>query len=268
MVLGTTVAFVGSGTMGEAIIKAVLAGELAPHQVIAADIRPERGEELAARYGIRVTTDNVAAVREAGVVVLAVKPQVLSNVLADLRGHVPAGALVLSIVAGARLDTLIEGLDHKAVVRSMPNTPAQIGMGMTVWTAAPAVTAAQRSQAKAILKAMGEEVYVHDEKYLDMATAVSGSGPAYFFLILEAMVDAAVRLGFARPIARQLVLQTALGSVLFARDSGKHLAELRNMVTSPGGTTAEALHEMERGALRATISEAITAAYNKSRSLA
>ncbi len=269
MSLTGTIALVGSGTMGEAIIKAILdKGLVSPRQVTAADIRPERGRELAKRYGIHTTTDNVIAVREADIVVLAVKPQVLASVLSDLQGHIRAGALVISIVAGAQIETLTKGLGHQAVIRSMPNTPAQIGVGMTVWTATPAVTAGQKAQAEEILRAMGEAIYVHEEKYLDMATAVSGSGPAYFFLILEAMVDAAVRLGFARPVARQLVIQTALGSVLFARASDKHLAELRNMVTSPGGTTAEALHEMEKGALRAVINEAIAAAHARSRSLA
>ena len=149
----------------------------------------------------------------------------------------------------------------------MPNTPAQIGQGITVWTAAKAVSDRQLEMARQILGALGEEIFLEDEYYLDMATALSGTGPAYVFLFMEAMVDAAVRLGFSRSGGRQLVLQTVLGSVLFAR-SDKHLAELRNMVTSPGGTTAEALHELEEGSLRAVISRAIWAAYRKSTHLA
>lgn len=263
-----TIAFVGSGTMGEAIIKAVLDRELvAPQQIVASDIRTERGQELAARYDILTTADNVAAVSQADVVVLSVKPQVLTLVLNGLKGQVPRPAVVLSIASGARIPMLSEGLEHTAIVRSMPNTPAQVGAGMTVWTASEGVTEEQHRQVRAILRAMGEEIYVREEAKLDAATAVSGSGPAYVFLFMEAMVDAAVRLGFSRPVAKQLVLQTVLGSVLFAR-SDKHLAELRNMVTSPGGTTAEALHELEEGSLRAVISRAIWAAYRKSTRLA
>jgi pyrroline-5-carboxylate reductase len=260
--------FVGGGNMGEAMVKVVLDKGLAlPGQVIVSDIREERRQELAERYGVRVTADSASAAGEADVVVLAVKPQVLPAVLEELRSKIPPAAVVLSIVAGARLAVLVQGLEHAAVVRAMPNTPAQIGQGMAVWTSTPQTTAAQCDQAQAILDAMGEAIHVHDEKQLDMATAVSGSGPAYVFLIMEAMVDAAVRLGFAHPVARQLVLQTVLGSAMFARESGMHLAELRNMVTSPGGTTAEALHQMEKGALRAVIGDGIRAAYEKSQAL-
>jgi pyrroline-5-carboxylate reductase len=262
------IAFVGSGAMGEAIIRVSLEQQLfAPQQVVASDIRPQRCQELADRYGIGVTADNVEGVREASIVVLSVKPQVLPAVLDGLRGSVPQNAVVLSIVAGARIASLTEGLQHTAVIRSMPNTPAQIGMGMTVWTASADTSDEQRNQVRTLLQAMGEEIYLQDESKLDTATAVSGSGPAYVFLFMEAMLDAAVRLGFARPVARQLVLQTVLGSASFAK-SGKHLAELRNMVTSPGGTTAEALHQFERGSLRAVVSEAIEAAYQKSKDLA
>jgi len=264
-----TVAFVGSGTMGEAIIKAVLNKELVtPEQIIASDIRPDRGTELAARYGVRVTTNNVVAAGQGDVVILAVKPQVLPIMLDELKNKISPTALVLSIVAGARIATLVKGLEHEAVVRSMPNTPAQIGEGMVVWTAVDAVSEKQREQATAILQSMGQAIYVHEEKQLDMATAVNGSGPAYVFLFMEAMIDAAVRLGFSWAVARQLVLQTVLGSVLYARQTDVHLAELRNQVTTPAGTTAEALHQLEKGALRVVVNEAIQAAYQQSRRLA
>jgi pyrroline-5-carboxylate reductase len=215
-----------------------------------------------------VTTNNVTAVSESDIVILAVKPQVLPIILDELKGKIPPTALVLSIVAGARIATLVSGLEHEAIVRSMPNTPAQIGEGMVVWTAVDAVSEKQRKQATAILQSMGLAIYVHEEKQLDMATAVNGSGPAYVFLFMEAMIDAAVRLGFSWPVARQLVLQTVLGSVLYARQTDVHLAELRNQVTTPAGTTAEALHELEKGALRVVINEAIQAAYQQSRRLA
>jgi len=265
---GLRLAFVGSGTMAEAMIQALLrAGEVTPEQIVASGPRIERGEELQTRYGVRVTTDNVTAASEADIVVLAVKPQVLLPVLAELRGHVQPAALVFSIVAGMPIATICAGLDHTAVVRTMPNTPAQIGEGMTVWTAAPAVTEPQRAQAQTILQTMGLEMYVTHEDALNMATAVSGTGPTYVFLLMEALVDAAVHLGFSRRQARLLVVQTVLGSVKFAQRSDLHLAQLRNMVTSPGGTSAEAIYQLEKGGMRTILSKAIWAAYKKSRLL-
>jgi pyrroline-5-carboxylate reductase len=188
-------------------------------------------------------------------------------VLAELCGHVQPAALVFSIVAGMPIATICAGLDHTAVVRTMPNTPAQIGEGMTVWTAAPAVTEPQCAQAQAILQTMGLEMYVTHEDALNMATAVSGTGPTYVFLLMEALVDAAVHLGFSRRQARLLVVQTVLGSVKFAQRSDLHLAQLRNMVTSPGGTSAEAIYQLEKGGMRTILSKAIWAAYKKSRLL-
>ena len=269
MLENVTAAFVGSGTMAEAMIKVMLDRKLiSPPAIIASGPRLERGEALAARYGVRGTTDNVAAASAADIVVLSVKPQVMPSVLAELRNKILPHAVVLSIVAGVPVATLNRGLNHRAVVRAMPNTPAQIGEGMTVWIASAEVSEAQRKQVEAILQAMGQEVYVDEEIQLDMATAVSGTGPTYVFLVMEAMIDAAVHLGFSRRVAKQLVLQTMRGSVLFAARSDKHLAELRNMVTSPGGTSADAVYQLEKGSLRTVLSKAIWAAYQKSRLLA
>jgi pyrroline-5-carboxylate reductase len=265
---GTKIAFIGSGTMGEAIIHALVnVGKVVPEHIVASDILVKRGEELQARHGVRATTDNIVAASEADIVVLSVKPQVLPSVMTGLCGHIPPKALVFSIVAGMPIATISTGLDHAAVVRTMPNTPAQIGEGMTVWTAASAVTKAQRAQAQAILQTMGLEMYVTHEDALDMATAVSGTGPTYVFLLMEAMVDAAVHLGFSRSQARLIVLQTVLGSVKFAQQSDMHLARMRNMVTSPGGTSAEAIYQLEKGGMRTILSKAIWAAYKKSRLL-
>ena len=265
---GLTLAFIGSGTMAEAMIQALLrAGEVTPEQIIASGPRPERGEKLRDRYGVRVATDNVATASEADVVILSVKPQVLPPVLAELRGHIQPTAIVLSIVAGMPMAVIRAGLDHAAVVRTMPNTPAQIGEGMTVWTAASAVTELQRAQARAILRTMGPEMHVTHEDALNMATAVSGTGPTYVFLLMEALVDAAVHLGFSCRQARLLVIQTVLGSARFAQESDLHLAQLRNQVTSPGGTSAEAIYQLEKGGLRTILSKAIWAAYRKSRLL-
>jgi pyrroline-5-carboxylate reductase len=175
--------------------------------------------------------------------------------------------MVISIVAGARLKAFREGLAHDAIVRVMPNTPAQIGEGMSVWTGTHGVNETQLEQARTILQALGKERYVKEEKFLDMATAISGTGPTYVFLVMEAMIDAAVHLGFPRHIAYELVTETMRGSTLFAMRSAKHTAELRNMVTSPGGTSAAALYELEKGSLRTVISRAIKAAYERSKQL-
>jgi pyrroline-5-carboxylate reductase len=265
---GVGLAFIGSGTMAGAIVQALLnAGETSPEQIVASDPIAEQTETLQARYGISVTDDNISAARGADIVILAVKPQVLPMVLAELRGVIQPDRLVFSIVAGMPIATISTGLDHPAVVRSMPNTPAQIGQGMTVWTASSAVTERQLEQVRAILVTMGKELYVVHEEALDMATAVSGTGPTYVFLLMEALVDAAVHLGFSRREARELVIQTVLGSVKFAQQSNLHLAQLRNMVTSPGGTSAEAIYQLEKGGIRTVLSKAVWAAYQKSQLL-
>lgn len=268
MLNNSRIAFVGSGAMAEAMIEGLLKQGIAEKdKIMAAGPREERGQTLRDKYGVQVTTDNGSAVNEADVVVLSVKPQVLPHVLPVLKGKIPMGALVLSIVAGARIDNLVNGLLHTSVVRSMPNTPAQIGEGITVWMASPGVSAAQREQARALLSALGQEVEADEEDQLDMATALSGSGPGYVFLFMEALVDAGVHLGFSRRVAEQLVVQTVKGSVDFYRYSPNHLARLRNQVTSPGGTTAEALYYLEKAGFRTAISRAVWAAYQRSAAL-
>jgi pyrroline-5-carboxylate reductase len=268
MLNNANLAFVGSGVMAEAMIKGILARKLlSPEHIVASGPRAERGLQLQERYGVRWTTSNVEAVQEAEVVVLSVKPQVLPKVLPDLDGQIAVTALVLSIVAGARIATIRRGLSHDAIVRSMPNTPAQVGAGMTVWTVSEQTSPEQRAQAQSILGALGEEIHVEDETYLDMATALSGTGPAYVFLFMEALIDAGVHLGFSRRIAQKLVTETLLGSAIFAKESQKHPAELKNMVTSPGGTSAEALYQLDKGGLRTVLSRGVWAAYQRSRIL-
>lgn len=263
-----TLAFVGSGTMAEAMVKGLLDRALIdPDHIIASGPRQERGEALTTRFGIRATTDNREAVREAGIVVLSIKPQVLRAVLKELAGVTRPDALVLSIVAGARIGVISHGMGCNAVVRAMPNTPARVGMGMTVWTATADTSPSRLEEARQILSALGDELYVQDEDYLDMATALSGTGPAYVFLFMEALVDAGVHLGFSRRVAQQLVLRTMEGSVEIAKQTGLHPVELRNSVTSPGGTTAEALYQLEKGGMRTVLSKAIWAAFQKSRYL-
>ncbi|MBN2005423.1 MAG: pyrroline-5-carboxylate reductase [Anaerolineae bacterium] len=256
------IAVIGSGIMGEAVIKGLLRqAVIVPENIIAADPWMERLSLLHERYQIGTTVDNVSAVRDAEIVFLSVKPQVMAQVLQVLRGNLRPDALVFSIAAGVQMETICKGLDIASVIRAMPNTPAQIGQGITVWTATGAVTDGQREYGMTILRAMGEEVYVGDEHYLDMATALSGSGPAYVYLFMEAMIDAGVHLGFSRHISEKLVFQTVIGSANFARQSEAHLAALRNQVTSPGGTTAEALYHIDKGGFRTVISRAIWAAY-------
>ena len=262
------IALVGSGAMGEAIIQGLLAKDMArPENMLVSGPRPERGQELRERFGVNTTTDNVQAVDAAEVVVLAIKPQVLPVVMPALKGRISSGSLVLSIVAGARIENLVTGLAHASVVRSMPNTPAQVGEGITVWMAAPSVSPAQREQARHLLGALGDQVEADNEDQLDMATALSGTGPAYVFLFMEALVDAGVHLGFSRRVAEQLVVQTVKGSVDFYRHSPNHLARLRNQVTSPGGTTAEALYYLEKAGFRTAISRGVWAAYLRSAAL-
>jgi pyrroline-5-carboxylate reductase len=259
------IAFIGSGTMAEAMIRGLLTQKIVEaDQIVAAGPRGDRGERLQAQHGIQVTVDNKQAAEDGQIVVLSVKPQVLKVVLPEIRGHLRRQDLVLSIIAGTPIERIANGLAHAAVVRTMPNTPAQLGQGITVWTDTPEVNEDQQQQAKMILASLGEEIYVDDEDYLDMATALSGSGPGYVFLLMEALIDAGVHMGFSRRVASELVFQTMRGSVEFAAQSGKHVAELRNQVTSPGGTTAEALYHMEKGGLRTVISRGIWAAYQRS----
>lgn len=262
--LKKTIAFIGPGVMAEAMIAGLLRQKLADAKnITASGPREERGEELKKKYGIKATTDNTSAIHEADVVVLSVKPQRLTEVMRGLKG-IRSDALVLSIIAGATIKKISTGLKHRSIVRSMPNTPGQIGEGITVWAASKDVSDEQQKMARAILSAMGEEVFVEDESYLDMATALSGSGPAYVFLFTEALIDAGVHMGFPRRIAERLVLQTIKGSASFYEGASRHPATLRNQVTSPGGTSAEALYYLEKAGFRTAISRAVWAAYQRS----
>jgi pyrroline-5-carboxylate reductase len=259
-----TIATVGSGVMAEAMIAGLLRdGLVAPDRVIASHPRAERREALEREYGIRTVAANADAVRDADVILLGIKPQMLERVGRDIGPQLRRGQLVLSVLAGATTKALTGILRHDQVVRSMPNTPARLGKGVSVWYATPATTGEQRAQAAALLGALGHQLEVDDEKMVAMATAVSGTGPTYVFLVMEALIDAAVHLGFPRHIAHDLVIETLEGSTLFARQSGMHPAELRNMVTSPGGTSAAALHELESGRLRTVLSEAVWAAFRR-----
>ena len=269
-------AFIGCGTMAEAMIAGLLRKKLVnPANVIGSHPRQARREELHVKYGIEMFEQNRDAAMEAApetpqngsIVVLAVKPQRLAKVLEELKGSIHPDQVIVSIIAGARMQTIVDELLHAAVVRAMPNTPAQIGEGATAWTASPAVSERQETQVHALLEALGTTVRVENERQIDMATALSATGPTYIFLVMEALVDAGVHMGFSRHVAEQLVHQTLLGAVLFARESHKHPAELRNMVTSPGGTSAEAIYQMEKGSLRTVLSKAVWAAFQRAEAL-
>ncbi len=262
------VAFIGGGMMAEAIISAIITkGVFSPEAIAVSDIDQDRLKILGERYGIQCIPDNCRAIWEKDIVILAIKPQVVREVAAVLRQELRPDQSVVSILAGVGIAALKQYLRHDSIIRVMPNTPSQLGEGMSVWTAAETVPSDHKRIVGMILAAMGKEIYFDAEKYIDMATAISGSGPAYVFLIIEALTDAAVHIGIPRKTALELVLQTFLGSVRFAQVSDKHLSELRNMVTSPGGTTAAGLSRLEEGSLRATLTQAVIAAYQKAKEL-
>ena len=269
-------AFIGLGVMAEAIAAGLLRkGFVTPEQMVGSHPRAARREELYTKYGIQMFDANREAVEAAyptdsdagSIVILAIKPQRLAKVLSELKGSIHKDQVVVSIVAGAKIETIADELLHGAVIRTMPNTPAQVGEGVTAWTSSEAVSEAQEQEVRAMFEALGKTVRVENERQIDMATALSATGPTYIFLVMEALIDAGVHMGFSRHVAQELVQQMILGSVLFARESHKHPAELRNMVTSPGGTSAEAIYQMEKGSLRTVLSKAVWAAFQRAEAL-
>lgn len=261
------IAIIGGGTMGEAIIKSVLRKKLAgKNEITVSDVVQSRREYLSNTYGVNITSSNSAAVKGTDIIILAIKPYELSHVLGQLSGKLKTQC-VISIAAGIPIESICSTLKYRQVVRAMPNTPAQIGKGMTTWISTKELTTANMDKAKALLSSMGEEHYFADEKYMDMATAISGSGPAYVFLVIESLIDAGVHIGLPRDVAQKLVIETIIGSAEALKKIGKHPAELKNMVTSPGGTTAEALYKLEIGGFRSLLISAVDAAYNKAKGL-
>lgn len=262
-------AFVGCGVMGESMLAGLVNNKIVDAaNITASHPRETRRTELADKYGIAVFESNAAAAEkvaggENSAVVICVKPQRLERVLKDLTGVLHPEQLVISIVAGATIHHLAEALGTAKVVRAMPNTPSQIGAGITAWTCTVAVDETDRNHVRELLTALGKELFVETENMIDMATSLSATGPTYIFMVMEALTDAGVHLGFSRDMAKELVQETMLGSVKFAMASHKHPAELRNMVTSPGGTSAEAIYQMEKGTLRTVLSKAVYAAYKR-----
>ena len=261
--------FIGCGVMGESMAAGLLRRDLIdPKNIAASHPRESRRSELVQKHGIAVFESNAEAAKAAvghanSAVVLCIKPQRLERVLSDLKGVLHPDQLVISIVAGATIEKLASDLGTAKVVRAMPNTPSQIGAGITAWTCTVAVGEVERGHVREILTALGKELFVETENMIDMATALSATGPTYIFMVMEALTDAGVHLGFSRDMAKELVHETMLGSVKFAIATHKHPAELRNMVTSPGGTSAEAIYQMEKGSLRTVLSKAVYAAYKR-----
>ena len=261
---GKQLCFLGCGVMGEAIITILLERNMAARdQIRAAEPIDTRRAEMQERLGVEIVHENQEAIRGADIILLTIKPQSLEAVMRELSGHLEPHQVVVSIIPGATIERMTEGFQHDRIVRSMPNTPSQIGNGVTAWIPASSVDEESRDAVAQILGTMGTAVQLDSEAAIDMATAISGSGPAYVFLMLESMIDAGVHLGFPRPVAQQLVEETMLGAMLYARQSGKHPAELRNMVTTPGGTTASALKTLDQGGFRTVVNDAVWSAFHR-----
>ncbi|RCX30326.1 pyrroline-5-carboxylate reductase [Thioalbus denitrificans] len=264
------ISFIGGGNMCSSLVGGLIADGYAPERIRVSDPGEETLASLRARFGVHTTHDNREAAAGAGVVVLAVKPQVLPKVAAELAPVVQEhGTLVVSIAAGIRTTDLQRWLGAGvALVRTMPNTPALVKSGATALFATAAVTAAQRDQAESVLRAVGLTLWLENEEQMDAVTALSGSGPAYFFLVMEAMQGAAQAIGLPERTARLLTLQTAFGAAKMALESDEEPSLLRQRVTSPGGTTERALNVLEEGKLRELFRDALTSARDRSRELA
>ena len=259
-----TLGFVGAGVMAEVMIAGLLEEGVLPSQrILASNRRAERSGELAERYGIRCSQDNLGIAEQADVLVLSVKPQTLPKILPQLAGRLRPQTMVLSIIAGASLSVLKKGLQHDRVARCMPNLPCRIRRGMTVWYAPKGTAAADLQRIQAILGVMGEEVRVTEESHVDMATAVNGTGPAIVAQFVKAMLEAATYIGEPRTVARETVLATLAGTAEMIRASDAHVAQLIDEVTSPGGTTSRALQVLKQGRFSAVITESIDAAYQR-----
>ena len=263
------IAFIGGGNMASSLVGGLVESGRPPADVVVAEPEEEKRRRLVERFGVSATPDNRAAAGAGDVVVLAVKPQIMAEAVTGIADAVrERGPLVISIAAGVRVARLLEWLGGSAaIVRTMPNTPALLGCGATALFANPAVTAEQRAEAEAILRSVGIALWVEEEDLLDAVTAVSGSGPAYYFLLMEHMIETGVRLGLTRDQARGLTLRTALGAARMALESGRTPAELRAGVTSPGGTTERALELFREGGFETLVERALTGARDRSRAL-
>jgi pyrroline-5-carboxylate reductase len=265
---GKKIGFIGAGNMAEAIIRGLLKSRtVAADQVTAADVMPERLEFMQTRYGIATTSDNCALVSGSDVCVLAVKPQVVDQVLAPIAPHSDASKLVISIVAGLTVTVMADALGAGTrIIRTVPNTPVFVGEGMVALASDGPAAKEDYDIAEAIFAPVARIVSI-EEKFMDAAIGVAGSGPAYGFLMIEALSDGGVKMGLPRPIALEMAAQTLLGSAKMCLESGRHTGQLKDMVTSPGGTTIAALHKMEAGGVRSALMDAVEAATRRSEEL-
>jgi pyrroline-5-carboxylate reductase len=262
-----TIAVIGAGKIGEVLLSGLLRSGWPAGRLVATVRRAERGQELAQRYGIRIV-DNEAAVSEAEVLAVAVKPQDAATLMADLGPHVPPGKLVVTLCAGLPTSFFAKWLpEGTPVVRVMTNTPALVDEAMTAISAGPFATAAHLTLAEEMFAPLGRTIRV-PESQQDAVTALSGSGPAYFYYLVEAMTDAGILLGLPRQAAHDLIVQTAIGSAIMLRDSGEHPVKLREAVTSPAGTTISAIRELENHGVRAALLAALEAARDRAREIA
>jgi pyrroline-5-carboxylate reductase len=262
-----TIGFLGTGNMAEALIRGLLgAGVFAPGQIVGSEPRPERGEEMKKKYGISITPSNIEVAKRSDIVVLSIKPQVMSKVLDEIGPHVHPQALVISVAAGIPLAAIEAKLPRARVVRTMPNTPALVSAGATAIAAGGHATQDDLQAAKSIFDSVGLTVIL-DEAQMDAVTGLSGSGPAYMFLIIEALSDAGVKMGLSRYNALALAAQTVLGSAKLLLETNEHPGRLKDMVTSPGGTAIAGLHTLEQGGLRTTLINAVEAATKRSKEL-
>jgi len=259
-----SVGFIGVGKMAEAMIHPMIQSGLQPAEDICLyDVSTCVLDAVTQKYpGIEIGQSMQDVVNRSDLIVCAVKPQNLGAEFFTQIQPTP-DTILLSVIAGSPMSTFLDGGFMK-VVRSMPNTPAQIGKGMTVWCATENLSTNERRKIEQVLSSFGKQVFVDDENFIDMSTSISGSGPAYIFMLMEAMIDAGVHMGFSRPTATTLVHQTLLGSTLYAMETGEHPVILRNSVTSPAGTTASAIYELENGKFRTVIKDAIWSCYRRS----
>lgn len=263
-------AFIGGGNMARSLIGGLIASNIAAEQIHVADQNVATLESLTQRYPVQTFTSNREAIQDADVIILAVKPQQLQDVIREISTDTQENQLFISIAAGIRVDDIDRWLDkpRASIVRAMPNTPALVEAGATALFANEHVTHQQHELAESILRACGVAIWLTDEKHMDAVTALSGSGPAYFFLVMEAMENAAVELGLPPETARLLCLETAFGAAKMALESGESASTLRQQVTSPGGTTERAIHELEDGGLHGLFENALVAAALRARELA
>jgi pyrroline-5-carboxylate reductase len=268
MLLENKIAFLGGGNMAEALVKGLIAaGTAKAGQILVADPSPERLEHLKKTYGIVIQKSNLDAMRDAAIVILSVKPQVIEKVLAEIAPAVDGTKLIVSIAAGVPIAKIEKALkDGSRVVRVMPNTPALVLAGAAALAGGKSATAADLGLTQDIFNSVGRSVVV-EEKLMDAVTGLSGSGPAYVFMIIDALSDAGVKAGLPRPLALELAAQTVYGSAKMVLETKEHPAKLRDMVTSPGGTTIEGLHALEKGKLRAVLMNAVEAATARSKEL-